>query len=304
MLHRGHRRNPQLLQTTLQCKVEMVPWAPMDPITANDRQRTLGDPGDHILSNCRPLQMRRLLRSGRMAAASLFTCAPLFFARRPRTPLRVLCIGAFDYAARLEGHRLDWSRRKALACACDFGALRNDFYDQRKLNPGMYRQLRRSIAQLAPQTVTRRYIHELRRAERGRPIFRPGGFEEPEAVVEYRNRVLSVSLGWLQAISRRSLQPAMFEALLALVALVQLVDDLLDWKDDWASRRPTYVTAFLREWTPPSRPPGNRLHAYANELWRFLVQASGRRVEIAPLMLAGGIVWVMAIVILRLRLPE
>ncbi|HET9219465.1 MAG TPA: hypothetical protein VFR18_20935, partial [Terriglobia bacterium] len=138
----------------------------------------------------------------------------------------------------------------------------------------------------------------------GRPVFTSGGFAQPEAVIEYRNRVLSLSLGWLQSISHRSLEPVMFEALLALVALVQLVDDLLDWKDDWACRRPTYVTAFLREWTQPSRPSWDQLRAHANRLWRFLVDASRCRGEIVPLMLAGGVVWVMAMVILRLRLPE
>ena len=276
----------------------------MDPIVVEERPPALAEKNEHVLKARRPWHIRRFLQFGGIAAASLVTCAPLFLARRPRTPLRVLCIGAFDYAARLAGHRLDQSRRIALAHACDFGALRNDFYDQHRFKAGEYRRLRRSIAHLAPQMETRHYIHELRRAERGRPVFEPGGFAEPQAVIEYRNRVLSLSLGWLQSISHRSLEPVMFEALLALVALVQLVDDLLDWKDDWACRRPTYVTAFLRDWSQPSRPLWHQLHAHANGLWRFLVDASGRRVEVAPLMLAGGVVWVMAMVILRLRLPE
>src|SRR5688572_16354762 len=73
---------------------------------------------------------RQLTRCVRMAVSSLFSCIPLSLARRPQTPLRLLCIGAFDYVARLRGRSLDTAARTALACACDLGALRNDFYDQ------------------------------------------------------------------------------------------------------------------------------------------------------------------------------
>ena len=56
---------------------------------------------------------------------------------------------------------------------------------------------------------------------------------------------------WLHIVSRRSIEPGIFQALVALVGLIQLVDDLLDWKDDWACRRPTYVTAFSAEFDEP-----------------------------------------------------
>ena len=245
----------------------------------------------------------RRLQLLKLAAISLIACVPLLVARRPRTPLRVLFIGALDYAARLGGSRLDRARRMALACACDFGALRNDFYDQRELNPRAYRALRRNLRDLAPRTATSTYIRDLREAERRRPVFESGGFSEPHAVIEYRTRVIAVSLGWLQAISRRSFEPVVFEALLALVALVQLVDDLLDWRDDWASRRPTYVTAFLREWAQP-RQALKQLHAHANHFRTLLVAASDHRVEVAPLTLAGGIVWLIATALIRIRFPE
>jgi hypothetical protein len=275
----------------------------MDPRVIDGRHRVLAADKEGT-SDERASHTRRLLQLLKLAAASLFTCAPLLFARRPQTPLRVLCISAFDYAARLDGSKLDRARRTALACACDFGAMRNDFYDQRELNPEAYRELRRNMRQLVPQAATRDYIRDLRDVERGRPVFEVGGFSKPEAVIEYRTRVLAVSLAWLQSISRRSLEPVMFEAFLALVGLLQVVDDLIDWRDDWVSRRPTYVTAFLREWTPPPRQAVIHLRAHADHFRRSLVAASDRRLEIAPLSLAGGVVWLTAMVLMRMRFPE
>jgi hypothetical protein len=246
----------------------------------------------------------RFLRFGGIAAASLLTCAPMLLARRPRTPLRVLCISAFEYLARLNGRRLHRTERIALGCACDFGALRNDFYDQRELNRPSYRQLRCRLRQIAPRAATLRYIRELRQTERYRPACGPDGFLEPHAVVEYRTRVLEVSLSWLQAISLRSLEPRLFQALVALVGLVQLVDDLIDWKDDWACRRPTYVTAFLRQWAHPTSVGVTHIRFRANRFRHLIVAATGRRPELVPLMLAGGMVWLMAIGLMRIRFGE
>lgn len=245
--------------------------------------------------------MRKLFRYGGMAAASFLTCIPMLLARRPRTPLRVLCIGAFDYLARLHGRRLDHTDRMALAYACDFGALRNDFYDQHELDRSSYRELRLSLRRLAPEEATHRYILALRQAERGRPAFGPDGFSEPAAVVKYRIRVVVLSLAWLQAISRRSIEPLFFDALVALVGLIQLVDDLLDWKDDSACRRPTYATAFLRDWTQLSRESIKHIQIHANRFRGLLVAASERDPGAALLTLAGVLVWLIVIALTKIH---
>ena len=226
----------------------------------------------------------------------------MLFAERPRTPLRVLCIGAFEYQARLRGGKLDAAGRMALAYACDFGALRNDFYDQRELNRPFYREVRHSLRRLVPEMATHRYILELRQAERRRPAFGPDGFSEPAAVLEYRLRVLVLSLAWLHGVSRRSIEPRFFQVLVALVGLIQLVDDLLDWKDDWACRRPTYVTAFLRDWTRPSKESVWQIQLHANR-FRGLLLAKGN-LEVVPLTLAGGLMWLLAITLIKIRLPR
>ena len=244
--------------------------------------------------------MRGLFRCGRVAAASLFACARLLLSRRPRTPLRVLCIGAFEYLARLNGRRLDSTTRLALAYACDFGALRNDYYDRRKLDRNVYRKLRCGLRRLSLDTATHRYIRELRQAERGRPAFGPEGFPEPGAVVEYRIHVVVLSLTWLQVMSHQLIAPRRFQALVALVGLVQLADDLVDWKEDWACRRPTYVTAFLGDQT--SREPMTmHIHLHANRMRGLLVAASERDLEVVPLMLAGLLAWLLIMALTKIH---
>jgi hypothetical protein len=89
-----------------------------------------------------------------------------------------------------------------------------------------------------------------------------------------------------------------------LVRLIQLVDDLLDWRDDWACRRPTYVTAFLREWTGSSRDVMTQVCRHANRFRRSLRSASDRQAEALPLKIAGGAVWLTAIILTRIRFSE
>ena len=70
----------------------------------------------------------------------------MLLAARPKTPLRVFCIAGFEYLARLRGGTLGRRRRLAIAHACDFGALRDDYYDHHRLDATEYRSLRRHIA--------------------------------------------------------------------------------------------------------------------------------------------------------------
>ena len=276
----------------------------MDPLVVHDRQRKVSADSHSGLGFYRRVwRIGRVLRFGRIAATSLMACWPLLVTRRPRTPLRILCIGAFEYAARLGGRRLDRAARLGLAYACDYGALRNDYYDQQQLNRCSYRELRLGLRHLAPQPALRGYLKDLRKAERSRPVIGPGGSFEHGRVVAYRDLVLVVSLRWLQGISRRSLEPRMFEAFVALVGLVQLVDDLIDWRDDWACRRPTYVTAFLREWTP-TRQAIVHLRSHADRLRGLLVEAAAHRLEVIPLALAGGVVWLIAVALLRIQFSK
>jgi hypothetical protein len=127
-----------------------------------------------------------LIRIARTSLSALIVCSPMLLASRPRTPLRVFCIAVFEYLARLHGGTLGRDRRAAIAHACDFGSLRDEFYDDQKLDRTEYRSLRTALRRLAPESDTSRYIQRLRKAERGRPILSANTADLANATIRYR----------------------------------------------------------------------------------------------------------------------
>jgi hypothetical protein len=247
-------------------------------------------------------RIMELTRVAGMAVSALIVCSPLLLAARPKTPLRVFCIAAFEFLARLRGGTLGRQRRLALAHACDFGALCDDYYDHRRLDAAEYRSIRCQLRRIAPESATSRYIQRLRKTERSRPSPAADNAEVANAVVAYRTRVLDLSLRWLQEISGVNIESVRFHVLLSLVGLMQLADDLLDWKDDQAAGRPSYVTAFL-----PGRPCGAvamPLRSQANVLLRRMAEAAKRDAAAVPLAIAGTLSWAFVIALLRLRFPQ
>src|SRR5688572_10833788 len=168
-----------------------------------------------------------LLRIARAAVPAAIVCMPMFLEARPRTPLRVFCIAAFEYLARLRGGSLGRRRRLALAHACDFGSLRDEYYDEQKLDLTEYRSLRSALRRMAPEAATFCYIQQLRKAERGRPILSASTPEVANATIAYRTTVIELSLRWLQGISGSAPEGVKFHSLVSLVCLMQLADDLL-----------------------------------------------------------------------------
>jgi hypothetical protein len=249
-----------------------------------------------------PLRITELARVAGSAASAIMVCSPMFLAARPRTPLRVLCVAAFEYLARLQGGTLGRQRRLAIAHACDFGSLRDDYYDHQKLDPAEYRSLRRTLRRMAPEAATSRYIQQMRQAERNRPILSAGTPEVVNATVAYRTGVLDLSLRWLHVVSGLSVQRAKFRALLSLIDLMQIADDLLDWKDDHAGKRPSYVTALLldRRHSAVAIP----LRAQADALLQETIGAARQNTAAVPFALAGLLTWVFVMALLKVQFPK
>jgi hypothetical protein len=249
-------------------------------------------------SHPRP-RIRELARVAGTAVSAVLVCSPMLLASRPKTPLRVIAIAAFEFLARLRGGTLGRTRRLAMARACDFGSLRNDYYDHQVLDLIEYRSLRCELRRLAPENATSRYIQRLRRAERNRPYLAPGIMD---AVIEYRRWVLDLTLQWLQEISDVSIDALKFNALLSVACLTQLADDLLDWKDDQTNTTPSYVTAFLQDRAPVAvaRP----LRAEADALLQRTVHAAKQDTGAVPFAVAGAVTWLLVVALLRLRLPR
>ena len=233
------------------------------------------------------------------AVSAVMVCSPMMLEARPRTPLRVFCIAAFEYLARLRGGTLGRRRRLAIAHACDFGSLRDEYYDQQKLDLTEYRSLRSALRRMAPEAATFRYIQQLRKAERGRPILSASMPGVANATIGYRRSVINLSLRWLQVISGLAVERMRFHSIVSLVCLMQLADDLLDWKEDQAGRRPSYVTAFLME--QPRRGIATRLRTQADVLLQRTVGAAQRDAGAVPFALAGVATWTFVVALLKLR---
>jgi hypothetical protein len=244
----------------------------------------------------------KLLGVAGTAVSALMVCCPMLLEARPRTPLRVLCIAVFEYNARLGGGTLGRRRRLALAHACDFGSLCDEYYDQQKLDRSEYRSLRSALRRIAPEAATVRYIHQLRQAERGRPILLPNTPGVANATIGYRASVIDLSLRWLQGISDFALDGVKFHSIVNLVCLMQLADDLLDWKEDQTCGCPSYVTGFLLE--QPSTGLAAPLRAQADIMLQHAVGAARQDASAVPFALAGMVTWAFVVALLKLRFPQ
>ena len=249
-----------------------------------------------------PTRIMELARVARTAVSAAIVCFPMLLASRPRTPLRVLCVAAFEYLARLRGETLGTRRRVAIAHACDFGSLRDDYYDRQILDSTEYRLLRTTLRRMAPEAATSRYIQELRQAERSRPVLSAGTPGVASATIEYRTWVLDLSLRWLQVISGLRVERVTFHALLSLVGLMQIADDLLDWKHDQADELPSYVTALLLEQRCAA--VAMPLRAQADTLLKRTVGAVKQDTGTVPFALAGLLTWTFVIALLRVRFRQ
>jgi len=260
-----------------------------------------GETDDTIgISAC--FRIRELARVAAAAASAVMVCSPLLLAARPKTPLRVLCIAAFEFLARLRGGTLGKRRRLAMAHACDFGSLRDGYYDQRRFDASEYRSLRCELRRMAPETATSHYIRQLRQAERSRPILSASDPGVANAVVAYRTSVLDLSLRWMQEISGLSVEAVKFHVLLNLVSLMQIADDVLDWKDDQADRCPSYVTALLLD--RPRTAVAVPLRAQAGALLRRVVGAARQDAGAVPFAVAGVLTWMLVVALLKVRFHQ
>jgi hypothetical protein len=243
-----------------------------------------------------------LARVAGTGLSAVILCSPMFLAARPKTPLRVFCIAAFEHFARLQRATLGSRCRQAMAYACDFGSLRNDYYDHGTLNMTEYRLLRRQLRRMAPEGATARYIQELRHAERNRPTLQPNTPGLIDTVITYRTCVLDITLRWLHAISGLSVESARLHPLLAFAGLAQLADDLLDWKDDITFQLPSHVTALL--FHGPASPVRKPLRAHADALLRRTVEAARQDAGVLPLAVASLVTWAFIVALLRVRFPQ
>lgn len=199
------------------------------------------------------------LKASLSAVLSFLRGLPLFVARRPRTPLRVLCILAFDTV-----HLFRYSRRMSkqtlenLALLLDFGASANDFFDKSGFSRQEYRATRRLLEKAQIGTTVNEYIIRLREIENRRPSS-GGDDQQHQKVQAYRESVVRLSLGMVAATAFGNLtveegiqaieHDEDLEMLYRIVMLCQIIDDVLDLAKDTDNEVPSFLTAH----TSPSQ---------------------------------------------------
>ncbi len=189
-----------------------------------------------------------------MAATSLVRCVARWGSSgRPRSPLRVLCIAALDTLHALRHSKgLSGSSQTAVAALLDLGANANALFDAKGFCRDEHRATRLLLRQTHSSRIVDEYLPRLRDLEQTRPA--PGGdSRRHEATVRYRDAVVRLSLGTAVSIAFRypSLDDgivavqtdAELVALLRVVTLSQVVDDVFDYEADQKMRLPSYLTA-------------------------------------------------------------
>jgi hypothetical protein len=198
--------------------------------------------------------LRRHLWASIVSIACFLRGFPLFFRATPRTPLRVLCLIAFDVMHVLRTSRpLSRHRVRVLSMLLDRAACTNATLDHKKRRcPQTYAAPPQWIKHSGAAFLTEEYLRRIRELERRRPS--PGGdhrrFDE---VRSYRESVIRLSLGAVAAIAlgeecvedgiREIYSDHDLATLFRIVMLCQIIDDALDYSEDLSAGLPTFLTA-------------------------------------------------------------
>jgi len=197
------------------------------------------------------------------AIASLFSAAnslvrglPLFLSARPRTPLRVLCIMAFDTVQRLRHAKpLAAEKRRLLAALLDFGACANAALDGKRYCRRECRSTLQVLDGAGIRSSVVEYLRRLAELEGERPT--TGGDEWCfQQVVTYREAVVRLSLGMaaVTADRNRSLDEGIratysdvdLNVMFRIVMQCQIIDDVLDYPVDRSAGLPSFLTSCKR----------------------------------------------------------
>jgi len=188
-----------------------------------------------------------------IALRSVVRGLPLFASARPKTPLRVLCIMAFDTLHMLRSAKpLPTAKRRMLAALLDFGACANAAFDHKECRR---RECRNTLQLLEKDEIRSSVVEYLRRLsalESRRPL--PGGDDRQfHKVGLYREAVVRLSLAMLATTAngnqclddgiRATYRDADLKMLFRIVMQCQIVDDVLDYAKDMYAGLPSFLTA-------------------------------------------------------------
>jgi hypothetical protein len=189
-----------------------------------------------------------------IAVRSILRGLSLFVSARPKTPLRVLCIMAFDALHMLRNAKpLPRRQLRILAALLDFGACANAAFDNKDWCRHECRQTLQLLEEAGIRSSLVEYLRRLRDLESGRPL--PGGdYGQFQKVGLYREAVVRLSLGMVAttANGKQCLDEGIrairreddLKILFRIVMQCQIIDDVLDYSKDRSAGLPSFLTAF------------------------------------------------------------
>lgn len=188
-----------------------------------------------------------------IAVISIVRGLSLFLSASPRTPLRVMCIMAFDTHHRLRhAKRLPTRKLRMLAALLDFAACANAAFDNKNYCRHEYRMTLQLLEEAGIRSAVIDYLRRLADLESRRPL--PGGdHRQFQKVGAYREAVVRLSLGitaaavngsqcldeGIRAISCESDLNILFR----IAMQCQIIDDVLDYSQDLSAGLPSFLTA-------------------------------------------------------------
>ena len=190
----------------------------------------------------------------RISITSFLRGLPLFISARPQSPLRVLCMMAFDTVHRFRtSKQLPTDRLRMLAVCLDFEAAANVAFDNKKEScRNEFHTTRTLLDDAGMSALVTEFLSRLRELETNRPSPERdhGQFEKMKS---YREAVVRLSLSMVATIAfgRQSIDDEIqatqsddeLNLLFRIAMQCQIIDDVLDSSKDAAAGLPSFLTA-------------------------------------------------------------
>src|SRR5262245_25434833 len=188
-----------------------------------------------------------------ISVISFLHCLPLFFSARPKTPLRVFCIMAFDTLHMLRhSKQLPVTKHRILAALLDFGACTNARFDNKDYCRKEIRLTRQILDEAGLNSFVEECLRRLWELESRRPSLLEDDCQFHK-VRSYREAVVRFFLGMVAttAIGNHCIDEGIratycdddLKILFRIVMQCQIIDDVLDYSKDISAGLPSFLTA-------------------------------------------------------------
>ena len=190
-----------------------------------------------------------------ISVISFLRCVPLFFSARPKTPLRVLCIMAFDTLHILRYSKpLPVTKLRTLAALLDFGACTNAILDNKDYCRKEYHKTRQILDEAGLNSFVEEFLRRLCELETRRPSPAEADFQfQFRKIRSYREAVVRLLLGMVAttAVGNHCIDEGIratygdndLKILFRIVMQCQIIDDVLDYSKDLSAGLPSFLTA-------------------------------------------------------------